>query len=212
MDDAAAFLNDTAKNLYTYAVQLPYLKLANQNLEQLLLSNGLQVQRVYSSTITVLAGAKTLTLPNDFLLPIQLFERPKGSTDDAAWVEITERTWDPEPYTQGPTLQYWAFRNNNVNFPGSLADRDVLMRYERQLAAISGQNSPEDFVLARAFLAAKTAELCARFIGMNKTFADDLRSMEVSPAEDRVIDIFVQKQQGLPGRRRRFRTQKPQIY
>ncbi len=204
MDQSAAYLNDTALSLFTYTAQLPYVKMANEKLEKLLLMYGTSIQRMVSATITVAAHAKTLTLPTDFLLPEKLFERAPGDTDDA-WVPMYEKDYEPNS-TEQTTLMYWAFRNNAINFVGCSAIREVRMQYERQLAIITSQNSPEDFYLSKNYLSAKTAELCARYIGMNKERGDELRDNEVFMAEDDLMRILVLNNQANGSRRQRFTT------
>lgn len=204
------FLNDIAASLYTNAALTPHVIAANEELETELLTYGVEVQRVVSAAIPVAIGAVVLLLPTDFLLPIALYERDSGATT-APYVEIKERMWNPTDYTQVNTLNFWAFYNNNVNFPGATTARDVLMQYERQLAVVTGPNSPEDFVLSKRFLAAKTGELAARYIGMNPTFADDIARREVEPARDKLIHILVGNMQGNPQRRQRFTTQRRRL-
>lgn len=208
MDQAASvYLNDSALALFTYAAQLPFLKIANEKLEQILIENDEQVQRVKSSVIPVTAGALTLTLPADFLLPIRLFERISGATNDK-WFPMKERDWEPEDAVQVNSLNFWSFRNNAINLVGANQNRDVLLEYERQLAVIIGSTSPEDFYLAKGYLSAKTAELCARFIGMNDVMANSIRDNEVIPAQNRLVNILVMNKQGQKFRRARFTTKR----
>lgn len=207
MDDAAALLNDVPKSNYTYTVQLPFCRRANEMLEKIFISYGISVQLTKSTAITVAINALTLTLPSDFLLPINLWERNSGATNDA-WVPMSMKTWEPESAVPTTSLTYWAFRNNAINFIGATTARDVLLEYQRQLAVISGTNSPEDTSLAKVWLGAKTAELCARYVGMNKTFADEIRDNEVGPAEDNLIRGYILQQQGNKVRRPRYSAQR----
>lgn len=204
MDQAAAILNDTAKNMYSYTVQLPYVKKANEALEQLLIVYGVSIQRVKSASIAVVATALTLTLPSDFLLPIKLFERAQGASNND-WVPMGEGDWEPNP-PQTTTLNLWAFRNNAINFTGATTNREVLLEYERALAIIVNQSSQEDSYLFKPYLAAKTAEYCVRFVGMNKTMADEIRDNECFVAENNLTHILVGNAQGVRHRRAQFNT------
>lgn len=216
MDTAAAYLNDTAKSLYTYSALLPYVKMANEALEKKMLVFGVEVIRVKSDVlvlpagstgIVVNAGVGQIQLPSDFLVPIDLQERNSGATNDP-WIPMTERTWEPENVVVTNELRYWAFRNNGIYLVGALVDRDILLRYERQLQIINSENTPEDFVMAKDYLASKTAEYCARLVGQNSTFADEIFARYVSPAEDDLEHILTLNQQGLGQRRRRFTTKR----
>lgn len=203
MDGARVFLNDVGISLYTNAAITPHVSAANEELESELLTYGVEVQRkVSSAPITIGIGVLVLSLPTDFLLPVNLFERASGSADP--WIKMTEKTWNPVDYISGNTLTYWAFYNNAVNFPASTAAREVTMEYERQLAVVTGPNSPEDFILSKRFLCAKTAELCARYVGMNTAFADSIAARETEPSRNRLVTILVRNMQGNPVRRQRF--------
>lgn len=209
MNSARIFLNDTGAVLYTNTVLVPYVAKANEILETLLVSYGISVQRVKTSAITVTASPTTesnLTLPSDFLLPIDIYERPvNGTLPD--YTQVIEKDWEPNIVPVN-VLNYYAFRNNKIYFPPCTVDREVQLRYERQLAVISGENSPEDFVLSKNYLSAKTAELAARYIGMNGTHADDIQVREVATAEYMLMQIYVQNGQALPKRRKRFQTRR----
>lgn len=199
MDKSAAFLNDTGLTLYTYAVQLPYLKIANTELEQILISLGTQQQKVKTTTMSYTALASTITLPTDLLVPLKLWDRESGSTI-ANWNPLTERDFEPE---QDPVvgLTYWAYRNNNIYFSKSSTNRDVQIQYERMLSIVSSTSSNIDDYLLTNYLASRTAEMCARFIGMNETVANSIRDNEVGRASDALYSMLVLGEQGTPARR-----------
>lgn len=203
MDQSSAILNDTALTLYSYATQLPYLKKANEDLEQLLLTYGIQHQFKKSTVIDVAAEAKTLILPSDFLLPITLYERADGSTSEDDWVEMNEGDWEDNIQPQS-VLGQWSFRRNAINFYGSTVVREVKLYYGSQLGIIQSSSSPEDSYLFKSFLSAKTAEYCARYIGMNKPMADEIKLTESDRAEDNLTHILVGNMQGARKRRGKF--------
>jgi len=207
MSASRVYLNDIGAALYTNTILLEPLKLANERLEKLLILCGASIQRQATSpAITVNALATSLTLPSDFLLPIELFERRVGESD-SDWVPMYQKDWEPK-VVQTESLTWWAFRNNEVKFIGATVAKEVLLRYERQLAVISGANSPEDNIIVKDYLAAKTAELAARFIGMNSTHADEIAAREVAEAQDSIERIYVLQNQGTPVRRMPFNTMK----
>lgn len=204
MDQSAAMLNDTALDQYTYTVQIPYLKKANEDLEKKLIIFGTEVQRTKSNAISILADATTVTLPSDFLLPISLKERNVGENNDQ-WVDMTETIWEPDS-THTTYIEFWAFRNNTIYIKPPIIAKEILLYYERSLAVLSGQNSAVDTGIIKGYLAARTAELCARYIGMNSTFADEIRDNEVSRAESDLEYMLVLNSQGNPVRRPKFTT------
>lgn len=203
------FLNDVGANLYTNTVLLPHLKAANEELEQLLIIYGSPVQRVVSTVIPVVAGAISLTiggspaLPTDFLIPISLHERDSGASNQS-WIEMHPRDFEPENQIPVNTFQYYAFRNNGISFPAALVNRDIMLKYDRQLAVISGASSPVDFYLSKRFLCARVAELAARYTGQNQTMANDLAIREVEPRKDDIERIFVLQGQNIRARRPPF--------
>lgn len=205
MDGAAVVLNDTARNLYTNAVQLPLLKQANESIEQELAAYGIRIQRTNSAAIAVASSTtpNTLTLPSDFLIPITLWERPSGSTSEGDYIPL-QKLDSLVGMIPTTTLGVWAFYNNAVNFPGCSQNVEVKMEYERMLAVITGANSPEDTYILKNYLIKKTAELCARFIGMNTEFADEILTRETTPALNNLITIFVRDMQSVRHRKGSF--------
>jgi hypothetical protein len=205
MTQTAALLNDTGLSLYTYAVQLPYLQKANEDLEKKLSIMGAPQQRKQAIITTLSAGNTTVDLPSDFLLPIRLFERNHGDSTNN-WIPMAERDWEQENAVQTVYLGQWAFRDNKIYVIGSTVAKDILLEYWRNLAVIADSSSTEDFAAAKGYLASRSAELCARYIGMNDVLADKIAVREVGQAEDELMRILVLNQQGTPQRRGRFST------
>lgn len=203
MISSAALLNDTERNLYTDTVQLPYLKMANESIEQVLQSYGIDIQRKNSVAIPVPANTLTIPLPADFLMPVALWERSEGSVSEIDWVPMIEKD-NLVGYIQTTMLGVWSFNNNLINTTGSTQNREVLLEYERSLAAITSIASPIDNDKLKRYLSRKTAELCARYIGRNSVDADELLTREVGPAESDLIVIFVKDMQGVRKRRGSF--------
>lgn len=206
---ARAFLNDQEANLFTDTTLLAHLIAANEELEQLLVIYGSPVQRVIDLVITVPAGETSITiggyapLPDDFLIPISLHERNPGESNQS-WTEMTPKTFEPENQVPNTSFKYYAFRNNGIYFAACTQDRDILLKYNRQLAIVSGPNSPEDFYLAKRFLCARLAELGARYVGMNSAFGDEVAAREVEPRKDDISRIFTLQGQTVRSRRPRF--------
>jgi hypothetical protein len=211
------FLNDSAANLYTNTVLLPHLKAANEELEQLLIIYDVPVQRVFSAVIPVTAGETEMTiagspaLPSDFLLPISLFERTTGDSDQS-WTEMLPRDFEQINQVPTTTFNYYAFRNNGIYFVEATTNRDIKLTYDRQLALITGANSPVDFYLAKRFLIARVAELAARYTGQNPGYADELMIREVEPRKDDIERIFTLQGQNVRGRRPPYTTKPTQYY
>lgn len=210
------FLNDAGANLYTNTTLLPHLKTANEELEQLLIIYDISVQRVVSAVISVtaLTGVSITVgagLPADFLLPIYLFERTVGDSDQS-WTEIIPKPFEELNRVPTTTIGFYAFRNNGIYFTAATTNREIRMQYERQLAIITGDNSPVDFYLSKRFLCARVAELAARYTGQNPTYADELAVREVEPRKDDIERIFTLQGQNVRGRRPPYTVKTRSVY
>lgn len=200
MDDAAAALNDFNKSLYTYDVQLPYLKMANRDLDQSLQLIGHPITMMNEAIIPVLAGAVELTLPASFFLPISLAERKPGTTE--SFTDMTQTRFASG--TQGSSLGVWDFRHNCINFVGATQDREVKLSYWRTLPEIQSDASQLFVNGGRNYLAFRTAAMCAAFIGQNELQASILNN-EAGAAIDKLESLFIKNRQVHRVRRRRFR-------
>lgn len=211
MDAAAALLNDAAKTFYTYTVQLPYLKLANDDLESQLLANGIVIQNAVA-TINVAAGSLTLPLPADFFIPINLMERAQTSTNDNDFIDMEERDFEPST-AKVDTLNFWAFRNGAINFVGSTKDRTVRIFYKRTLAAITNVlgTDVEEVTKAKNFLVFRTAALVAEFGGGGNEARASSLNTQGAVYLDTLLTIFVKANQGNRVRRKPFRMNRSVI-
>lgn len=204
---ASVYLNDAARSLYSYTVQLPMLMAANQELEQLLLQYNAQQPKVKSSVINVDAAATeiTITTLTDFLLPMNIWERERSSTNEDAWSLMTEKEVEPNAIAV-VGLTIWSFRNNKIYIVPSSSNREVKIEYQRMQLVLDASSDTVDFYLSNNYLASKTAELCARYIGMNGTVADSIRDNEFLKHEDKLTNILILNQQGNVARRRPFNS------
>lgn len=205
MDLAASLLNDTTKLLYTFAVQIPYLKSANQQLEQELQAQGNQIDLISEAEITVALGQKYLNLPVSFFIPISLMERKSGTTD--SYIPMMERSDVYAPSAEpSSNLSIWDFRHNCINFVGSTEIRQVRLFYYRTLPELVDETSSQEVRGGKNYLSFRTAALCARFIGGNRQRADDL-DIQALQHLDLITSIYQKNQQGNRKRRRPFRRQ-----
>lgn len=202
MDLSASLLNDSAKSLFSYDVQLPFLKMANDDLAIELLSDDAPIQNMIVE-INVAIGVLFLALPCDFFIPIKLEERLQTSTNDDDFVDMDERSFEPA-IQQSTTLGIWSFRNNKINFIGSTTARTVRLTYKRNLSTVVDFSIVEEVQKAKNFLAFRTAALCSEFIGGNKSRADSLNLQGVIYLE-KLTSIIVKSGQGNRVRRRPFR-------
>src|SRR5688572_26789928 len=88
MDASAALLNDVARSVYTYAAQIPYLKIALQELQEHYELNNIPSTDQLSAVIQVNEGVSAVRfnaagtgadpkLPDDLIEPQKLWERTR---------------------------------------------------------------------------------------------------------------------------------------
>jgi hypothetical protein len=162
MDRAAALLSDASKITMTYVYQLPFLKLAWDELQEELIANDIvDIEESVSSAITVNAGTKELTsgVPTDFVVPIKLWERAVGETD-VDLIPMTKREPDPTE-AQVAELEVWYFAEGLIKFRGATSNRVIVIRYQKELAAISNENTILPIQNVKSFLAYRTAGIIA---------------------------------------------------
>src|SRR5215208_5347149 len=140
MDRAAAFLNDAAREVFTYVVQIPYLKTALTDLQQEFELHNIPVTNVTSAAIDVDAGESEITRENvgsppnypENLIEIQgVFERLQGSDDP--FIELGHREFIPHSQ-EGivfPNLVIYAWEEEIIKFlpQDASTDREVKIDY-----------------------------------------------------------------------------------
>ncbi len=140
-----SLLNDAAGNLFTDAVLIPYANSAYRKVQRALAN--IQSASFLSDDVLLVVPAVTATdpslqvsikdatappnqLPPNLLVPLKLWERPNGSSDD--FVEMTDLTdhggLPSQP--QGANLQYWEWRADGLYFLGATQDTQIRLRYE----------------------------------------------------------------------------------
>lgn len=212
MDEIAVLLKDPNKVTWTYTTLPVWLKRAMNVLTDELAVNSIKLLDK-SATSTVAAGATTLTMPADSLLPEYVEERESGSSVEfSTMTEVDSIPGGAIPLT-GP-LSYWAFQGTLVdsvpvlNFYGSSTAREVRINYRRFLP-YSDIASGLDMATripwnTKRFLSSKAAEFIARFILKDQKRMDEFKE-ESAESRDRLIRAWVRSMQSNPVRTRRYR-------
>ena len=220
MDKSAALLNNQSKSVYTYTVQLPYLNMALQELQETFEHNNIPVtDTVTSDPIDVPAGViaigfepdmpvvDTPYLPDDFIEPKVLWERQSGVDP---YTPMTKLDFLPR-YMEGVEINqfiYFTWQSQEIRFLAANQDNQIKMDYIRSLFAQFTDTDGEDEVAVvncATFLEYKTAALCARFIGENFSRADSL-DVQAVMAMDRSLGIGTKGRQAINIRHRPFRS------
>lgn len=200
--DVGAKLNDPSLSVYTSIVQLPFVGMANRELQILLELNGIPHLKDRSAAIAVLAGVTDLAAyPSDFIEPISLGERAFGTTD--RFVDMSEVEWAPDE-AQTDWLRYWTFQDGVIRFLGALVDREVKLKYRRTLNALTVEGSNVEIADAQPWLAARVAQMVEQDV-MNSPTKASLREPEVIRAKDDLIRKLLKNTQALGVRRRPYK-------
>lgn len=213
MDLAAAALNDVDKTTYDYDTQLPYLKLALQELQEIFELNSLPVTEQSSAAIPVAADVDILEfntigpsrLPDNMIEPQQLWERSSGSYP---WVEMNRKDYIPAGLLgiQTGMLNYWVWQSNHIKFIPANADNDVRIDY---IGSLFPKYVREETILpvqnGIGYLAYKTAELCSDMIEHNTERAQT-NGNRAALSLDRISGITIKSKQQILARRRPFRA------
>jgi len=216
MDRAASLLNDTAKNIYTYVAQLPYLNIAVQELQEEFELSNIPVTEETSAIIWVAAGVSAITynaagtpqnptLPSDMVEPAQLWER-QHSIDP--FIPMTKRDYIPHYLEDIESEQfiYFVWQDQQIRFLPAVQDNDIKIDYIKQLFnIITDQNTQINIINSRTFLEYRTAALCAEFIERNLTSAQGLNNYAIM-GMDRAKGIGIKGKQTIVTRRRPFRA------
>ena len=212
MRTAASLMNDTARSVYTYAIQLPYLDMALKDLRKLMELNNSPVTNDESAIINIDAGVTSVGfglvdphLPDDLIEIQGLWESGEG-TDN--WVPVDKKEFIPRYYEGVTTNQFsiWAWRENRIYFPAANADIDLKLDYIKTLfSAVVDENSILGVINSDSYLYFRTAALLAEFIGENKTRADSL-NVQAMLAWDVLSGIDNKGKQAIVTRRRPFRA------
>ena len=211
-----SLLNDAQGNLFTDAVLLPYLNSAYRKVQRAIGNAGgggfiqddaLLVVTAVASVDTSLqvsitdATAPPNQLPTDLLVPLKLWERPNGSSDDfLEMVDLTLHGGLPSR-AQDVTLSVWEWRADGLYFLGATQDTQIRLRYLKAYPDLTDSTSPVLVRNAQEALAYATAALAAWARG--SPLAEKWDDAAADAIEDLVV-AAVRRDQQSQRRRRPF--------
>ena len=211
-----SLLNDAQVNLFTDAVLLPYLNSAYRKVQRALGNTGgggfiqddvlLVVAGVSAADASLQVCVSDATappnqLPTDLLVPMKLWERPNGSTDDfVEMVDLTRHGGLPSR-VQDTTLSVWEWRADGLWFVGATQDTQIRVRYLKAYPDLADVTSPVLVRNAQEALAYATAGLAGWARG------SPLAEKWDDAAEDAIEDLVsaaVKREQQSARRRRPY--------
>ncbi len=215
MDAAASLMNDTAKTTYTYVAQLPYLRIALQELQVHFELNAISCTETVSGIILVNAGTtdisfpasipSNLNLPADMIVPQQVWERPRGIDP---WTPMRRVEYLPHNLEGVLISQFlvYVWQNNMISVLAANQNNDIKIDYIKDLFTLpSSSTDPINVINGKTFLEYRTAGLLAEFIERNLTSAQALNAY-AELGIDRATGIEVKGKQAINTRRRPFRS------
>lgn len=215
---AAARLNDASQQLYTNAVQLPFLNIALAELQEIYEANNIPVTDETSAIIEVDAAAagfvevifddSVLTptvLPSDMVEIKVAWESPR---DLNQWTRMTKLDYLPE-YQIGAQISqfvYYQWATNAMKMLAANADNDIKLDYVRSLFVEITDVSTDLLVQnSLSYLGNRVASLVASDIEENQERSQRLY-MDALGGLDRALTIPTKGRQRITTRRRPFRS------
>ena len=211
-----SLLNDSQGNLFTDTVLLPYANSAYRKLQRVLGNAGgggfiqddtLLVVTAVTQPDTSLqvsitdATAPPNQLPTDLLVPVKIWERPNGSTDDfLEMVDLTQHGGLPSR-AQDITLSVWEWRADGLYFLGATQDTQIRLRYLKAYPDFTDATSPVLVRNSQEAIAYATAALAGWARG--SPLAEKWDDAAADAIED-LISAAVRREQQSAHRRRPF--------
>jgi hypothetical protein len=211
-----SLLNDAQGNLFTDAVLLPYANSAYRKLQRalgnaggggflqddaLLVVTALAVPDPSAQVSITDATAPPNQLPTDLLMPMKLWERRNGSTDEfVEMVDVTQHGGLP-PRIQDVSLSVWEWRADGLYFLGATQDRQIRLRYLKTYPDLTDATSPVLVRNAQEAIAYATAALAGWARG--SPLAEKWDEAASDAIED-LVSAAVRREQQTVRRRRPF--------
>ena len=211
-----SLLNDSQGNLFTDTVLLPYVNSAYRKMQRATGNAGgggfiqddvLLVVTTVTETDTSLqvsitdATAPPNQLPTDLLVPVKLWERPNGSTDDfLEMVDLSQHGGLPSR-VQDVTLSVWEWRADGIYFLGATQDTQIRLRYSKAYPDLTDSTSPVLVRNSQEAIAYATAALAAWSRG--SPLAEKWDDAANDAIED-LVSAAVRREQQSSHRRRPF--------
>lgn len=212
MDKAASLQNDTAKTVYTYVAQMPYLNMALMELQEEFELHNIPVTNEISAVINIPANTTTVVrapggppaYPIDLVEIQQIWQRQEGIDPFIPMAPRAEFLPQNLAGQQISQLGQWAFIDEEIRFLPANGDNDIKLDYVKSLF-VEVTDADDDIPITNvfSFLAYRTAGLCSEFIGENKTRADSLNNMAIMSI-DRSMGISIKGKQAIITRRKPF--------
>jgi hypothetical protein len=208
MDAAAVLLNDAVKTQYTYYVQIPYLNMAINELQEHMELNNVPITNEVTTAISVAVGVTAITsatnpaIPTNLIEIQQISERLDQSSED--YIPMTRREFLPPMVEQIDSLVWWVWQNQEIRFLGATTPRQLQINYiASRMFPVSTNADLFTIINCKSFLSYRTAALCAKYIGKDDDTYNSM-SGDIQSALDRFLGVSAKGRQAIATRRRPF--------
>ena len=131
---AAGLLNDIGSDIFTDAVLLPHGAFTHLEIQEEFAASGIPMVETVSDTFSYTANATSISVPGgitDLREPMELWEK---STSDSVWLRMYRKGQiPPPPVSYQARLVHWEWLNGAIRVEPCSENRDVFVRYRRQL-------------------------------------------------------------------------------
>ncbi len=213
---SAVLLNDKNLTIFTFVDQLPFFKIACEDLRQELMDNNIPISNVTSAGIIVPAGItniggdSNIPLPIDLIDILEVWERINNSS--VSFLLMSKRAFLPKIEVPTSYFGFYAWKNQIIELPKATSNIEVKIDYIGDpLGNIVDDNTQIRVINSMNFLKYRNAALCAEFIGENKDRADSLNE-NAGRARDILLNISIKSSQNIFTRRRPFRARSASWY
>jgi hypothetical protein len=151
-----SLLNDSAGNLFTDGLLMPYVNSAYRKVQRALAAAGQETFLVDDVLLVVAAvtsvdpslqvliddsTAPPNQLPTDLLVPLEVWERPNQSSDEFILMSDVTTNGGLPAIGQGNSLGIWEWRADGLWFVGATQDTQIRLRYQKSFPDFSDGTS-----------------------------------------------------------------------
>ena len=179
--DVRGILNDSTGNILTESFLLPLINKAYREAQSKARLYGLSYIKEALGLVPVLATDTVITVA-DLISPIELSERAPGAT--TSYEPMTQLDWEPDT-TKTEKLRYWNWRENEIKIIGATQNREVRIKYNKGLPALTGNASVLALTDVRPWLANRVAALSAFSLGASE------RGLAIMEDSKDLYDTFI---------------------
>lgn len=195
-------MNDVDADVFSDPLLLGHVNSAWRQLQVRLAQYNIKKTIKTSAGISMAIAATAPTLPADLVLPLEMWEKFAGVTDDK-YVKMTLVDDIPDELPQ-ERLRYWKWENGAITTQAATVANTVQIQYEAGLPSFTNTTDVIPIPFCEDFLAWKTASFAARSRG-EVQFAKDCAD-EAGIFLDELINTHVQQAQRLTQRARPYGT------